>query len=66
MALRGGNFNNTNNAGVGSLNLNNERGNSNNNIGGGLDYLHSEKHTAQGPCGSAQKIRDTFPTVTVK
>lgn len=66
MALRGGNFNNTNNAGVGSLNLNNDRGNSNVNIGGGLDYLHSEKRRAQGLAGSAQKIRDTIPTVMVK
>ncbi len=66
MAHRGGNFENTNNAGVGSLNLNNDRGNSNNNIGGGLDYLHSEKRRAYWLAGSAQKIRDTIPTVMVK
>lgn len=42
MALRGGNFESTNDAGVVSLNLNNTRGNSNSNIGGGLDYLRSQ------------------------
>lgn len=33
MPFRGSNFNNTSNGGVGALNLNNERSNSNNNIG---------------------------------
>ena len=54
MALRGGNFNNTNSAGVRSLNLNNDRGNSNNNIGAGLDYLRSQSAT---PTGGARAHR---------
>lgn len=33
MPIRGGNWNNTSDAGVGSVNLNNVRSNSNNNVG---------------------------------
>ncbi len=48
MALRGGNFENTNNAGPAAMNLNNTRGNSNNNIGAGLDYLRSQSASLTG------------------
>lgn len=34
LGLRGGNWNNSSNAGLAALNLNNSRGNSNTNIGG--------------------------------
>ena len=48
MALRGSSFNNTNNAGPAAMNLNNTRGNSNNNIGAGLDYLRSQSASLTG------------------
>ena len=48
MALRGSNFNSTSNAGPAAMNLNNERGNSNNNIGAGLDYLRSQSASPTG------------------
>ena len=41
MPNRGGNYENTTNAGPSAMNLNNDRGNSNNNRGSGLDYLRS-------------------------
>lgn len=45
-AISGGNWNNGSNAGVWALNLNNDRGNSNNNIGFRSDSLPGTPHAA--------------------
>lgn len=61
--LRGGNWNNTSNAGFGYLNMNNERGNSNNNIGLALDYLLGRKRDTHGWHDSRKKkIRESIPS----
>lgn len=45
-AISGGNWNNGSNAGVWTLNLNNVRGNSNNNVGFRADSLPGRPHAA--------------------
>lgn len=46
---RGGNYNNTSNAGLGYVNGNNSRGNANVNYGVRSDLPHRQKLQAQGP-----------------
>jgi hypothetical protein len=48
MPNRGGNYESTTNAGPAAMNLNNTRGNSNNNRGAGLDYLRSQSASPTG------------------
>ncbi len=55
LPILGGSRNNSSNAGLGAVNLNNTRANANNNIGAASDYLLGKKRDTHGWCDSLKK-----------